>query len=274
MFIKTSCCTVVFLFFNCMLHAQYMNPNSLKSIGQGPAIVDVHHFMPKMEESTYSIFNRFNKYQFLPLPITGVMEADKYISSAKDLLTSKLVTRSIPINEWQHSMSSEWFKHFLLVRNKQDGLSTNNALKAPHTDVVPSFVVTDARGKTFSDQDLKKGIFLIDFWGTWCSPCIASMPKMVKMAKKFEGRVQFISYAMEINSNEVSFEAAEKKYGITWESFYENRKEPTGISDSFKLSGFPTYILVEDGIVLKRSLGAGGIPQIESLIERLLKEKN
>lgn len=97
---------------------------------------------------------------------------------------------------------------------------------------------------------------------------------MVKMAKKFEGRVQFISYAMEINSNEVSFEAAEKKYGITWESFYENRKQPTGISDSFKLSGFPTYILVEDGIVLKRSLGAGGIPQIESLIERLLKEEN
>jgi hypothetical protein len=100
------------------------------------------------------------------------------------------------------------------------------------------------------------------------------MPKMVKMAKKFEGRVQFISYAMEINSNEVSFEAAEKKYGITWESFYENRKQPTGIADSFKLLGFPTYILVEDGIVLKRSLGAGGIPQIESLIERLLNKEN
>ena len=274
MFIKTSCCTVVFLLFNCMVQAQYVNPKCLNSIGLGPAVIDVHHFMPKMEKSTYSIFNRFNKDQFLLLPFTADMAAEKYNTSANDLLASKLVTRSIPINEWQHSMSSVWFKHFLIGTNKQDGLSTNNALKAPQTEVVPSFVVTDARGKTFRDQDLKKGIFLIDFWGTWCSPCIASMPKMVKMAKKFEGRVQFISYAMEINSNEVSFEAAEKKYGITWESFYENRNQPTGIADSFKLLGFPTYILVEDGIVLKRSLGAGGIPQIESLIERLLKEEN
>jgi thiol-disulfide isomerase/thioredoxin len=257
-----------------MLHAQYVNPKGLNSIDQGPAVIDVHHFMPKMEESTYSIFNRINKDQFLPLPFTGDMAADKYITSAKDLLASKLVTRSIPINEWQHSMSSELFKHILIGTNKQDGLRTNKALKAPHTDVLPSFVVTDARGKTFRDQDLNKGIFLIDFWGTWCSPCIASMPKMVKMAKKFEGRVQLISYAMEINSNEVSFEAAEKKYGITWKSFYENRNQPTGIADSFELSGFPTYILVKDGIVLKRSLGAGGIPQIESLIERLLNKEN
>lgn len=146
MFIKTSYCTVVFLFFNCMLHAQYVNTKCLNSIGQGPAVIDVHYFMPKMGESTYSIFNRFNKGQFLPMPHTGVMAADKYITHAKDLLISKLVPRSIPINEWQHSISSEWFEHFLYRTNKEDGLSTNNALKAPQTEVIPSFVVTDARG--------------------------------------------------------------------------------------------------------------------------------
>jgi hypothetical protein len=129
-----------------MVQAQYVNPKCLNSIGLGPAVIDIHHFMPKMKKSTYSIFNRFNKDQFLLLPFTADMAAEKYNTSAKDLLASKLVTRSIPINEWQHSMSSEWFKHFLLGTNKQDGLSTNNALKAPQTEVVPSFVLTDARG--------------------------------------------------------------------------------------------------------------------------------
>jgi thiol-disulfide isomerase/thioredoxin len=256
-----------------MLHAQYVNSNSFLSIGQSSVEVDDHQFIPKMGEATTSIYNYFIKEKFLTIPITGVMAEGKYITSANDHSSFRLVNRSIPINNWQHSVLSVWDKNFLFVKDNQNPISIKNALKAPQTDVVPSFGVIDARGKSFSHQDLEKGIFLIDFWGTWCGPCIASMPKMVKMAKKFDGRVQFISYAMEINSNEVSFEAAEKKYGISWKSFYENRNQPTGISDSFKLLGFPTYILVEDGIVLKRSLGAGGLPQIESMMERLLEKE-
>lgn len=141
-------------------------------------------------------------------------------------------------------------------------------------EVLPAFSVIDARENKFSDKDLQKGIFLINFWGTWCGPCIASMPKLVKLSKKFDGKVQFISYAMEMNSNNLTFEAAEKKYGISWKSFYENRKTPTGIADIFRLGGFPTYILIKDGLILKKSLSASGLPQIESLIERLLKEEN
>lgn len=138
---------------------------------------------------------------------------------------------------------------------------------------LPAFNIIDARKKTFSHQDLQKGIFLIDFWGTWCGPCIAAMPKLEKLVKKFEGKVVFVSYAMQINSTPLAFEAAEKKYRISWKSFFENRDMPTGIADVFKIEGYPTYILIKDGVMLKKSLGAGGLPQIESLIERLLEEK-
>lgn len=138
---------------------------------------------------------------------------------------------------------------------------------------LPAFNILDARKKTFSHNDLQQGIFLIDFWGTWCEPCIAAMPKLEKLFKKYDGKVGFVSYAMQINSTPVAFEAAEKKYGISWNSYFENRNAPTGIADIFKIEGYPTYILIKDGLILKKSLSERGLPQIASLIERLLAQK-
>jgi thiol-disulfide isomerase/thioredoxin len=239
--------------------------NAPLKIDQRAAGFDINHIMPLKGEVNFSIVNRFDDRHFLLAYNACEISKNKndytrsFDSLSRSFLGKSLQSNAILTNMATSSFSSVEMKSQLhIVSGDQD--------------TVPSFKVTDARGKTFTDQDLQKGIFLLDFWGTWCRPCIESMPKMVKMAKKFDGNVQFISYAMEINSNDILFEAAEKKYGISWVSYYETRNQPTAIADAFKISGFPTYILVKDGVVLKRSLGAVGVPQIESMIERLLKK--
>ena len=47
--------------------------------------------------------------------------------------------------------------------------------------------VTDA---TFAEET-KDGLVLIDFWATWCGPCMRLLPKMEELAEKYKGKVMF-----------------------------------------------------------------------------------
>lgn len=60
-------------------------------------------------------------------------------------------------------------------------------------DPAPTFKVTGwAKGEPI--KELKKGnIYVVEFWATWCGPCISSMPHLSEMAKKFEGKASLIS---------------------------------------------------------------------------------
>ena len=49
----------------------------------------------------------------------------------------------------------------------------------------PSIAGNDVDGKPVSLADLKGKVVLVDFWATWCPPCVASIPALDAMAKKY-----------------------------------------------------------------------------------------
>ena len=51
------------------------------------------------------------------------------------------------------------------------------------------FVLPDLDGGTFSlEEELEKGPLVLDFWATWCKPCIKALPKVQEIARDYEGR--------------------------------------------------------------------------------------
>lgn len=60
-------------------------------------------------------------------------------------------------------------------------------------DKVPAFPVDGyAKGKKITEFEPGK-VYVVEFWATWCGPCIASMPHLSDMADKYKGKVDFIS---------------------------------------------------------------------------------
>jgi thiol-disulfide isomerase/thioredoxin len=118
----------------------------------------------------------------------------------------------------------------------------------------------DWDGKEVSLESLKGKIVIVDFWATWCGPCIASMPGMKKAQEKLAARddVKFVfvdtwETVDNKNANSKDF-MAKKKY-----PFYVLMDNEDKMVKDFEVSGIPTkFIIDKAGNIRFKAIGFEG----------------
>lgn len=86
---------------------------------------------------------------------------------------------------------------------------------------IPAFNATLKNGEKFSLVDLKGNLVLLDFWGSWCSPCRAKNPDLVKIYDNFHGQ-KFAEYenfevvSVAIDKNEKAWKNAIARDNLHW----------------------------------------------------------
>lgn len=53
---------------------------------------------------------------------------------------------------------------------------------------VPDISLKDLKGKTVKIEDFKGKVLLLNFWATWCAPCLAEIPELIKWQKEYENQ--------------------------------------------------------------------------------------
>lgn len=91
--------------------------------------------------------------------------------------------------------------------------------KVPEVTITGLHNYKDKNGKSATNaklSDFKGKLLILDFWATWCSPCIAMIPKMDSLQKQFGDKIQFLSVTYQ-TENEVlpfleKFEKQQKRH--------------------------------------------------------------
>jgi thiol-disulfide isomerase/thioredoxin len=123
-----------------------------------------------------------------------------------------------------------------------------NPLKIAET--APAFTLTTVDGKSISLKSLKGKYVLLDFWATWCPPCMAEMPFIKEIRKNYPPeKLEIIGLSADIDLKPLN--AAVKRIGMNWPQFYDRQKY---MSKLYGINAFPTLILIDpEGKIIYKS---------------------
>ena len=127
--------------------------------------------------------------------------------------------------------------------------------KSPYFNIgvkAPDFALPDENGETKTLSDYKGKYVLLDFWATWCKPCIQEIPHLIRAKNHFSNKnFEIISICVDKNT-EVQKSIWKKtiaKHNTNWTQLYE---ESEMTLRKYKISGFPTLILINpEGLILE-----------------------
>lgn len=90
---------------------------------------------------------------------------------------------------------------------------------------------------------LKGKYVVLDFWGTWCSPCIKGFPKMKEYYEKYRTRVEFVGIAC--NDKEYKWREYLSKNELPWINLLNNENEIPNVSSLYGVSSLPTKVIID-----------------------------
>lgn len=138
----------------------------------------------------------------------------------------------------------------------------------------PDFTLTNLDGKEVSLSSLKGKSVIIDFWATWCGPCINSFPGMQKAVDKFKtnDKVEFLFVNTWENVENKKKNAEDfinqNNYTFNVLMDYDNK-----VIESYKVGGIPTKFIIDaNGNVRFKSVGfSGNIDKIPDEIAAMIE---
>jgi thiol-disulfide isomerase/thioredoxin len=123
-------------------------------------------------------------------------------------------------------------------------------------------------GGVFSLEEQRGKVVLVDFWATWCAPCISELPHLQKLSEAYDpSEFAMVGIVLESGEREDIVEFI-KKRSIT----YPNLLGEDGSKESFgPFLGYPTkYLIDKDGFVVKKYFGVVG-DQVTQDVEQLVR---
>ena len=223
--------------------SEFKKSDSLKAIySQKAKIVEEKNLdFIKLNSNQYFYFWYFD----LAFKDSEYIEADSLLQYYKNVLYPK----------YKNLFEAKFLLDFLKARTLKIDQSA------------PNFTTTDISGRNFSLMQLKGKYVLLNFWATWCGPCVRELPLIKKLRDDFpENQLEIISISEDNTKKDL--EKSIKQAGLNWTHVYFDRV----IINKYQVSnGIPlTFLIDKEGrIVFKQE---GPLSDTDELRKLLIKK--
>jgi len=134
----------------------------------------------------------------------------------------------------------------------------------------PGFDDKDVTGKPLSLGSYKGKVVLVDFWATWCGPCVAELPNVIATYQKYHDK-GFDIVGVSLDEDQPALERFLKENNITWQQFYDGKKWDNKLAVKYGVNVTPTdYLLDGDGKIIGMNLRG---PALEAAVAEALAKK-
>jgi peroxiredoxin len=137
----------------------------------------------------------------------------------------------------------------------------------------PDFTLKDENGRLVKLSDYRGKLVFLNFWATWCGPCVDEMPEMETMNKLFKDRkFQMLSVSIDIKWDVVK--DFYKKYNLTIPVILDPGQQVA--RDLYKATGWPeTFLIDPNGYLIKHVIGPAhwADPRVMAQIEQMIPEE-
>lgn len=159
----------------------------------------------------------------------------------------------------------DWLWPLLLEKEKRDYYDRikRSQIKHPYTDIFEQrlkdesevsvgkrldFSLISIDGQNIDLMKFRGKYVLIDFWGSWCGPCIRAIPELTKIYSEYRqtGKIEFLSISVE---REHSGLAESKKIisdkGMNWVHVIQMESDLSEILKNYQVAAYPTQVLLD-----------------------------
>lgn len=121
-------------------------------------------------------------------------------------------------------------------------------------ETILDFSQNDNGGKPIHFTDFKGKYVLIDFWASWCGPCRAENPNVLKEYNKYKGK-NFTVLGISLDDNAERWKKAIEEDGMPWTQVSDLQGFKNEVSTYYGIQGIPSTLLVDpEGKIIAKDL--------------------